>query len=266
MTGVDLSVNEGVALLALNRPEVLNALSGDLIADLTSALTTLKADAGVRVLLLTGRGRAFCAGADLRDPMMGVGSPAAERGRRFAASADSGINALARALHDFGKPKIAAVNGPAVGGGAALALLADIAIAGRSAYFQQPFTSQLGLVPDLGASYQLMHRIGPTRALALTMLGERVTAAQAVEWGLVWQCVDDDALMDTALAAARRLAEGAPRALAALPDVMWRAFNHDFDAHLDMERDVQSRLVQTEDFMEAVSAFRAKRKPLFRGL
>lgn len=255
----------GVATLALNRPEVLNALNGPLIQELLTALERVKQAPEARVLLLTGRGRGFCAGADLRDPMMGVGLPAAERGQRFLASTDVGVHALARALAGLGKPRVCAVNGAAVGGGASLALLADIVVAGRSAYFQQPFTAQLGLVPDMGGSWQLMRRIGPARAIASAMLGERISAQQAAEWGLIWQCVEDDALAATAHAVAQRLADGAPRALAVLPDVMWSALEHGLDAQLDRERDTQAQLVQTDDFMEAVDAFRAKRKPQFKG-
>ena len=257
--------DSGVATLALNRPQVLNALNGELIDALLQALQRVRQDPRARVLLLTGRGRAFCAGADLRDPMMNLDQPAAERGRRFMASADTGVQALARALAGLGKPKVVAVNGAAAGGGASLALLGDIVIAAQSAYFQQPFTAQLGLVPDLGGSYQFMHRLGPARAIAVTMLGERIPAAQAAEWGLIWQCVPDEALSDAAHSVAERLAQGAPRALAVLPDLMWRALEGGLDAQLDRERDTQASLVQSEDFHEAVTAFREKRKPRFTG-
>ncbi|WP_439590118.1 enoyl-CoA hydratase-related protein [Hydrogenophaga sp.] len=257
--------DDGVATLALNRPEALNALSGPLIDALLSALADIQANPDARVLLLTGRGRAFCAGADLRDPMMGLDLPPTERGRRFLQSADQGVHALARALAHLGKPRVAAVNGPAVGGGASLALAADIVLVARSAYFQQPFTAQLGLVPDMGGSWQLMRRLGPARAMGATLLGERISGEQAEAWGLVWQCVADEALADAARSIARRLAASAPRALAELPGVMAAALHNDFDAQLDCERDAQARLVQTEDFMEAVSAFKDKRPPAFSG-
>lgn len=264
MLELDIS-STGVATLALDRPEVLNALDGELIAALIAAIARVREEDAARVLLLTGRGRAFCSGADLRDPSMGVGLPPTERGRRFLASADSGIHALARALATLDKPKVAAVNGPAVGGGASLALAADIVLVGRSAYFQQPFTAQLGLVPDMGGSWHLMRRLGPARAIGAVMLGERITAEQAEQWGLVWRCVPDAELQAQALAVAERLAQGAPRALAMLPRVMADALRNDLDAQLDRERDAQAVLVQTEDFMEAVAAFRDKRKPVFTG-
>lgn len=263
---LDLDIDDaGIATLALNRPEVLNALNGPLIEALLGALQRIREDERARVLLLTGRGRAFCAGADLRDPMMNVDQSPAERGRRFMDSADLGVHALARALASLGKPKVVAVNGAAAGGGASLALLGDIVIAGRSAWFQQPFTAQLGLVPDMGGSWQFMHRLGPARAMAVTMLGERIPAEQAAEWGLVWQCVDDAALPEVARGVAERLAQGAPRALGTLPGLMWSALHNDLDTQLDRERDAQAMLVQTDDFLEAVNAFREKRKPRFAG-
>ncbi|VWX63333.1 acyl-CoA hydratase [Burkholderiales bacterium 8X] len=263
---LDLQTSDtGVATLTLDRPDVLNALSTPMIDALLDTLARLAADTAVRVLLLTGRGRAFCAGADLRDPMMSVDHPPAERGRRFVEGADARIHALARALARLDKPIVSAINGPAVGGGSSLALLADIVVAGRSAYFQQPFTAQLGLVPDMGGSFQLMHRLGPARAMALAMLGDRLPAQQAADWGLIWQCVDDDLLGSTAMAIAERLAAGAPRALSTLRSVMWAARGNDLDAQLDRERDAQAQLVQTEDFLEAVAAFREKRKPTFGG-
>lgn len=264
MLDLELS-GSGVATLSLNRPEVLNALNGALIDALLEVLARVKSDPCARVLLLTGRGRGFCAGADLRDPMMNVGELPAERASRFLASTDAGVHALARAMAGLGKPKVTAVNGAAVGGGAALALLGDIVIAGRSAYFQQPFTPQLALVPDLGGSFQYMHRLGPARAIAVTMLGERLGAQQAADWGLIWQCVDDEALGSTALAIAERLAVGAPRALAALPGLMWSALRNGFNEQLDCERDAQAALVQTDDFLEAIAAFKEKRKPRFNG-
>lgn len=262
---LDLKIEDGIATLCLDRPQVLNALSEALIQALLQALARLQQDDEVRVLVLTGRGRAFCAGADLGDPMMNLDATPAERGRRFMASADAGIHALARAFAASRKPVVAAVNGPAVGGGAALAFAAHIGLAAESSYFRFPFTAQLGLAPDMGASWHLMRRLGPARALPLVMLGEPLAARQAAEWGLVWRCVPDQDLAVEARAIALRLAAGAPAALAALPELMAGALDLGFEAQLDRERDAQARLVQTDDFVEAVSAFGAKRKPRFSG-
>lgn len=263
---LDLAISDdGVATLALDRPDVLNALSTPMIEALLEALARIQADASVRALLLTGRGRAFCAGADLRDPMMNIEAPAQERGRRFLAAADRGIHALIRALARLDKPKVAAVNGPAVGGGASLALVADIVLVADTAYLQFPFTSQLGLVPDLGGSWHLVQRLGPARALGILMLGERIEPRRAVDWGLVWQCLPADRLQEAAREIAQQLARSAPRAMAALPQLVAQAQRHDLDTQLDRERDAQAALVQTEDFIEAVTAFKEKRKPVFQG-
>jgi 2-(1,2-epoxy-1,2-dihydrophenyl)acetyl-CoA isomerase len=255
----------GVATVALARPEVLNALTTELIERLTETAAALAADDAVRVVLLTGQGRAFCAGADLCDPMMGADRPPAERGTRFVDQADRTLNRLVRGWNALRKPKVHAVNGPAVGGGAALALMGDIVFAARSAYFQQPFVPQLGLVPDMGASWQFMRRAGPARAIGAAMLGDRIDAERAMRWGLIWDCVDDDRLFATATETAERLARGAPRALAALPALMWSALDGPLDAQLDRERDAQAALVQTDDFIEALEAFAARRAPQFRG-
>jgi 2-(1,2-epoxy-1,2-dihydrophenyl)acetyl-CoA isomerase len=260
-----LDVDDGVARLTLNRPAVLNAIDGEMLAALRDAVAGLSKRADVRVLVITGNGRAFCAGADLRDDMMNLEAPPQERGRRLATAFDNGLNALMRELHAFNRPKIAAVNGAAVGGGAGLALVADVTLAARSAYFAAPFTLQLGLVPDMGASWQLARRLGRTRALGFALLGERLPAETAAEWGLIWRCLPDDALMPAALDIARRLRAGPPAALAALSGCIDAAMANGFSEQLDVERDLQASLVETEDFAEGVRAFREKRPARFNG-
>jgi 2-(1,2-epoxy-1,2-dihydrophenyl)acetyl-CoA isomerase len=259
------SVEDGIASLVLNRPEVLNALNGELIRDMRAALRELRARSDVRVLVITGRGRGFCAGADLRDTVIGSTVSAAERGQRFMAVMDEDFNAMFRELYAFDRPKIAAINGPAVGGGTSLALTADIAIAARSAYFAQTFTPLLGLIPDLGCGWQLVHRIGRARAVALCMLGDRLPAETAAEWGLIWRAVDDEQLMPEVMQVARKLRDGPPRALAVLPRALDLALTNDFGSYLDLERDLQRALVESDDFAQAIAAFRAKKPPVFEG-
>lgn len=255
----------GVSTVTLNRPEVMNALNSAMIETLVQTLKALREDSATRAVLITGAGRAFCAGADLQDSMMNLDAPAAERSRQFLESSGDRVQAVARALEQLGKPTVTAVNGAAVGGGAAIALGAHVVLAGESAYFSWPFTAKLGLTPDVGASWHLMRRLGAGRALPLALLGERLEARQAADWGLIWRCVSDTDLLSTAQEIAQRLAAGAPRAQAVLPALLYGALENDLDAQLDRERDVQSALVGTADFVEAVTAFREKRQPRFQG-
>lgn len=260
-----VEIDSGVAVVTLNRPDVLNALSTPLVAELAECLRALRSSSEVRALVMTGAGRGFCAGADLTDPMMSRDVPREERSRSFTAVMDERMNVLMRQIHDFDRPKIAAVNGVAAGGGVGLALSADITLAARSAYFMQVFTPKLGLVPDLGCTWHLAHRLGRARAVGLAMTGERLYADKAAEWGLIWQALEDGELMPAAMELARKLAEGPTRALSLLPGIIDKAAVSDFGSQLDMERDVQANLVVTEDFEEALSAFSEKRPPRFSG-
>lgn len=261
---VEIDIVDGIATLALNRPGVLNALDSNLVWRMRDALSDLRNDGEVRVLVLTGRGRGFCAGADLKDPIMADADPGT-RWRTLAAYMDNGMNALIRDIYNFDRPTVAAVNGVAAGGGVGVALAADIVVAAKSAYFAQVFAPQLGLIPDLGCTWHLPHLVGRARAVGLAMLGDRLPAETAAEWGLIWRAVEDEALASETMAIAARLRDGAPRALAAVPKAIDRAYGSSFSDQLDHERDVQSVLSSTEDFREAVVAFNEKRKPTFRG-
>jgi 2-(1,2-epoxy-1,2-dihydrophenyl)acetyl-CoA isomerase len=260
------TVADGIATVTLNRPDVLNALDRALTAKLRETIERLGNDAAVRVLLMTGSGRAFCAGADLRDPgRMQVDATPEERSRHVRARLDDDINPLMRALYAFPRPKVMAVNGPAVGGGAAIALTGDLVVAARSAYFSFPFTPSLGIMPDMGASWQLVQRLGRARATGLAMLGERLPAEQAEAWGLIWKTADDAGLMQEATALAKRLRDGPQKALETLSLCLDAAATNSFDRQLDCERDLQGDMMATEDFVEAVTAFREKRPPRFKG-
>jgi len=261
---IEVAIADGIATLALNRPKVLNALDSETVYAMRDALAGLRGKGEVRVLVLTGRGRGFCAGADLKDPIMADADPAT-RWRTLGAYMDAGMNALIRDIHGFDRPTLAAVNGVAAGGGVGLALAADIVIAAHSAYFAQVFAPQLGLIPDLGCTWHLPHLVGRARALGLAMLGDRLPAATAAEWGLIWRAVADDALEAETLAIAARLRDGAPRALVSTRRMIDHAYGASFPDQLDHERDVQSVLSSSSDFREAVIAFNDKRKPVFRG-
>jgi 2-(1,2-epoxy-1,2-dihydrophenyl)acetyl-CoA isomerase len=262
---IELTHEGPVVVLRLNRPEVLNALSTPLVKEFRDCLSVLRRDDSVRTLVITGAGRAFCAGADLRDPMMSQDVPRERRSRSFTAVMDHQMNAMLRELYAFDRPKIAAVNGVAAGGGVGLALAADIVIAARSAYFVQVFAPQLGLVPDLGCTWHLPRLIGRARAIGLSMLGDRLNAETAADWGLIWKAVEDADLMSETMEIAQRLGTGPTAALALVTRCVDAGVNNDFGTQLDLERDVQARLVGTADFEEALVAFSEKRPPKFTG-
>lgn len=261
-----IEIKDNIATVRLNRPKVLNALSTPLVSALRDALTDLRRNKDVRALVLTGNGRAFCAGADLNDPMMSRDVHREERGRNLRAVMDAQGNALLRDLYSFDRPKIAAVNGPAVGGGIGLALAMDMVVAARSAYFMPVFAPALNLIPDLGCSWLLARQLGRARAVGLSLTGEKLDAETAEKWGLIWRCVDDDKLAGAVDEIAGRLAAGPPRALSATPPLIDAAMSQSFGTHLDLERDIQASLVETRDFEEAMDAFQEKRKPVFRGV
>jgi 2-(1,2-epoxy-1,2-dihydrophenyl)acetyl-CoA isomerase len=264
-SALEISTNNGIGIIRLNRPNVLNAVNVAMLNEFRTALYDLRRSPDVRVLVLTGNGRAFCAGIDLSDPAMDVEGPAEERGRKFALFMDESVNLLMRDLYAFDKPKIAAVNGVAVGGGCGFALITDIVLAAKSAFFLHPFTPKLARVPDMGMTWLLPNLAGRARALALTMLGDQLSAEQAAVWGMIWRCVDDERLMPETMKIAKQLSEGPAEVYALLPRIMDKAFQNDFSTQLDLERDVQSRLVQTRDAVEAVMAFREKRVAKFGG-
>ncbi|MFO1158851.1 MAG: enoyl-CoA hydratase-related protein [Reyranellaceae bacterium] len=256
---ITLAKDQGLATLTLNAPEKLNAVSRKMIAEIKDCWETLAADSSVRAVLLTGAGRGFCAGADLADP-----------DREQSVNADSGsaldkfFNPVIRLMRALPKPIVAAVNGPAAGVGMSFAMAADITVAAKSATFLQAF-ARIGLLPDGGSTWFLPRLVGDQRARALAMLAPQITAAQAKEWGLIWDVVEDAELMKTATDIARRLADGPTLSLARIKDAMGRASGNDLAQQLDVERDFQRELGHSEDFKEGVAAFLAKRKPAFKG-
>ncbi len=254
-----LTRDNGLATLTLNAPDRLNAVSRKMIAEVKDCWEELAADTSVRAVLLTGAGRGFCAGADLADP-----------DREASATADSGaalekfFNPVIRAMRAIPKPVVSAVNGVAAGVGMSFALASDIAIAGKSASFLQAF-ARIGLLPDGGSTWFLPRLVGDQRARALAMLAPQITAQQAKEWGLIWDVVEDAALMATATEIARKLADGPTLALARIKDALNRSTGNDLSQQLDVERDAQRLLGKSDDFKEGVAAFLAKRKADFKG-
>lgn len=250
-----------VALVTLNRPDALNSFTRRMHHDLWAALDRAEANPVVRALVITGAGRGFCAGADLAEFDFEPGPDLVQR-------ADPGpvieqaFNPTARRLQSLRMPTIAAVNGVAAGAGASLAMCCDIAIAATGASFIQAF-SKIGLVPDAGGSWLLVERLGLARAMALTMTGDKLPAAQAKEWGMVWDVSDD--CVGASLAMADKLAIMPTRALVATRALLRDASTRSLSEHLDVERDTQSALGKTHDYIEGVMAFREKRPARFKG-
>ncbi|MCW5719568.1 MAG: 2-(1,2-epoxy-1,2-dihydrophenyl)acetyl-CoA isomerase PaaG [Devosia sp.] len=254
------SVDQGVLTLTLNRPEKLNAFTDEMHLALRAGFQRAHDDVAIRAVLLTGAGRGFSAGQDLgdRDP------------RRSATPPDLGYtigtfyNPTVRLMRDLPKPVICAVNGVAAGAGANIALACDIVLAAGSARFVQSF-SKIGLGPDAGGSWHLVHRLGEARAMALALTGEPLSAQMAADWGLIWKAVPDEALMVEAQALASALAAGPTLGLGLTKQLIQAAGASSFDAQLDRERDSQRIAGHSADYAEGVVAFLEKRKPLFRG-
>jgi len=250
-----------VAVLTLNRAQALNSFSRQMHHDLWAALDRAEADPMIRALVITGAGRGFCAGADLSEFDFAPGPNLIER-------ADPGplieqaFNPTARRLLALRMPTVAAVNGVAAGAGASLAMTCDMAVAAPNASFIQAF-SKIGLIPDAGGSWLLVQKLGLARAMGLALTGDKLSAAQAKEWGMIWDVADDPLAAATALA--QRLAAMPTQALVATRHLLREGITRTLDQQLDAERDQQSALGRTHDYLEGVTAFLEKRPAAFRG-
>jgi 2-(1,2-epoxy-1,2-dihydrophenyl)acetyl-CoA isomerase len=251
-----VETHAGYRSITLNRPERLNALTVEMADALSAALDAAEADESCRALLITGAGRAFCAGQDLTAI---VGIAPAEIGNLL-----DHYNPLIGKLRGLPMPVVCAVNGVAAGAGANLALACDIVLAGEGASFVQAF-ARIGLVPDCGGTWFLPRLVGMARARALAMLAEPLPAATAAEWGMIWRVVADDRLMEEGQALAARLAVGATIGLALTKRALDAAEANDLDQQLDLERDLQEEAGASPDHGEGVRAFLEKRPPAFTG-
>jgi len=249
----------GVARLTLNRPDRLNSFTVQMHDECSRALEAVsKSDA--RVLLLTGAGRGFCAGQDLSDRAVAPGGDGVDLGE----SLEKRYNPLVRRLASLELPVICAVNGVAAGAGANIALACDIVIAARSAKFIQSFAN-IGLIPDSGGTWTLPRLAGQARAMGLALTGEPLSAERAEAWGMIWKCVDDDALAAESGALAEKFATAPTKGLAMTKALIRESGARTLDAQLDHERDAQRTLGRTGDYKEGVAAFMEKRQPKFTG-
>ena len=257
---VTLEFDGPVAILKLDHPEVMNAVSMDMLGGLGEALDAIDDKRGeVRCLVLTGTGRAFCAGANLQ------GRDQQKPGRSNAgATLETGYHPILRRLRNLHCPIVTSVNGVAAGAGMSFALMGDMILCARSAYFLQAFR-RIGLVPDCGSTWLLPRLVGKARAVELSLMGERLPAEKALEWGLVNRVYDDALLTEETMKLAQELANGPTIALSLIRKLYWESEDNSFEEQLDLEQRFQREAGAAEDFKEGVSAFLAKRPAQFKG-
>ncbi len=255
---VKYDVHETVATITLNRPEKLNAMNNDLMIGISDAIARVEEDKNIRVVVITGAGRGFCAGADLEGAASSPPSADSDEG------GGDHFNAAMRAIHNCPVPTVARVNGAAGGGGFGLALACDITIAAQSAFFVATFGPRLGIVPDLGTTWNLPHKIGRARALGVTLLGDRIPATQAEQWGLIWKCVDDDDLDGAIEEVTTVLSRSSPETMTRIRSTIDDAEHNTFSEQLDLEMKHQAVLIP-KNMQAAAQAFMEKREPEFDG-
>jgi 2-(1,2-epoxy-1,2-dihydrophenyl)acetyl-CoA isomerase len=260
-------VQDCVAVVTLNEGDRMNPLTESLQAGLRECIERVKADTSVRAMVLTARGRGFCVGADLEE--FGRRSDGAGSGESLGAYVgrlmEGSGNPLILALRSLPVPLVCAINGAVAGGGVGFALAGDLVIAARSAYFYLPFVPALGLVPDMGATWALPRLVGRARALGLALTGDKLPAARAAEWGLIWACVDDAQLQAEAMRLAGQLAALPAHAIAEARAIFAASETNTLERQLALERERQQQLIDRDAFAEGVTAFCERRKPQFRG-
>jgi 2-(1,2-epoxy-1,2-dihydrophenyl)acetyl-CoA isomerase len=256
---VYVTAHGSVAVLTLNHPEALNAASVSMVHGMARALSFIeKPDSGFRAIVITGEGRGFCSGANLAEAANG------RSGEQTAGDAlETAYHPMLRKLRDCRLPIVTAVNGAAAGIGMSIALMGDLIVAAKSAYFLQAFV-RIGLVPDGGSTWMLPRLIGLARARELSLLAEKLPADKALEWGLINRVFDDGQMMEEAMKLAQRLADG-PASIQFIRRLFWDSPHNTFEQQIDLERQSQQRAGRTEDFMEGVGAFLQKRPSKFKG-
>ena len=260
---ITYSSADRIATITLNRPDKLNSLTGEMALELHSALDAVAQDTAIKAVVLTGAGRAFCAGQDLADPAMSP-KPGSNLPADIGDVVDAFYSPLVRRLRAMPKPVVCAVNGVAAGAGANIALACDVVVAVETASFIQPFC-KLGLVPDAGGTWLLPQLVGRARAMGLALLGDKLSAAQAQEWGLIWKCVATNDFATEVNSLAKTLAAGPTLGYVRTREAIDAAASTTLDAQLDTEASLQRELGNSQDYAEGVRAFIAKRAPVFVG-
>lgn len=257
---ISYQLEDGIARLVLKRPDKLNSFNTAMHEEVREALGHLRGDSSARVLLLTGAGRGFCAGQDLGDRAVLPGAEATDLG----ASIQRYYAPLVLALRSLDLPVVCAVNGVAAGAGVSIALACDLVIAKRSASFIQSF-AKLGLMPDTGGTYFLPRLVGTARAMGLALLGDKLSAQEAADWGLIWRCVDDDLFDGEINTLLERLAAAPTRGLVRTKQAIYASANATLEEQLRRECDGMRELGHSADYREGVDAFLNKRSPVFHG-
>lgn len=254
---IKFEVPESVAKISLNRPDVLNSFNRQMALELQDALDKCKSDKSIRAIYLTGEGRGFCAGQDLAEAIQ----PGA---LKIGEIVKQHYNPIIKKIREIEKPVICAVNGVAAGAGANLALACDITFAGISSSFIQSF-SKIGLIPDSAGTYYLPRLVGMQRAAAMMMLGEKIKAEQAMQFGMIYKVCEDAKLHEEAFSAAKQLAQMPTKGLGLTKRGLNKSFFNDLDSQLDFEAEIQAEAGNSYDFKEGVKAFIEKRAPVFKG-
>lgn len=257
---IEFNIDSGFATLTLNRPDRLNSFTTEMHEEVRTVMKIVHEDASIRCLLITANGRGFCAGQDLSDRAVSTEGGVPDLGE----SIEKYYNPLIESIMGLPKPVICAVNGVAAGAGASIALACDIVLAARSASFIQVFC-KIGLVPDSGGTWNLPRSVGLARAKGLALLGDKLPAEQAEDWGLIWRCVDDDDLQFEARRLAAHFATQPTRGLGMIKKLLQESAANTLPEQLELEKNTQRMLGQSHDYREGVAAFLEKRSPEFKG-
>jgi 2-(1,2-epoxy-1,2-dihydrophenyl)acetyl-CoA isomerase len=252
-------VVDGVACLTLNRPDSLNSFTAAMHGEVAQVLEQAASDTTVRAVVITGAGRGFCAGQDLNDRNVAPGERV-----DLGQSVETYYNPLIKRITSMEKPVLCAVNGVAAGAGANIALACDLVFAARSAKFVESF-AMLGLIPDSGGTWHLPRLVGMARAKGMAMLMPKITAEQAKEWGLIWEVVDDEALLSTVMTLAKHLATQPTKGFAFTKQAFAASMTNSLEQQLELEKTLMRTAGFTEDYAEGVKAFLEKRTPVYKG-